>query len=214
MAVGLTYSGVHAATEDREAIVAVLAQTLAPGGYRLRESEALPAGAAVNRFLLSPPLNGWTTVLPSNDLDSREYVWAETISSIGSAALWLYLYDSSFLMYRFYRSGHLVDRYHSASSEKLAVGNPRVFRPFLVAGATVEDLDRVLRPDPNDALPIEERYRAMARLLGIQTAETSYALAENAPVTLPGGRRSWNVVEFWYAGAPPPTPAADATERT
>jgi hypothetical protein len=211
--VGQTYSGVHAATEDREAIVAVLAETLAPGGYRLREGESLPAGVPVNRFLLSPPLNGWTTVLPSNDLDGREYAWAETISSIGSAALWLYLYDSSFLMYRFYRGGQLIDRYHSASGEKLAVGNPRVFRPFLVAGATIEDLDRVLRPDPGEVLPIEERYLAMARLLGIGTAATSYALAERDPLSLPGDRRTWNVIEFWYAGAPPAEPAADPAER-
>ncbi|GIW05460.1 MAG: hypothetical protein KatS3mg060_0265 [Dehalococcoidia bacterium] len=207
---GLTYSGVHVATEDREAIVAVLAETLAPGGYRLRDDAPPPAGAPVNRFLLSPPINGWTTVLPSNDLDSREYAWAETISSTGCAALWLYLYDSSFLMYRFYRGGQLIDRYHSASGEKLAVGNPRVFRPFLVPGATIEDLDRVLRPNPGEELSVEDRYLAMARLLGIQTAESSYAVAESDPRSLPGGRHSWSVVEFWYAGPPEePTSAAE-----
>jgi hypothetical protein len=211
--VGLTYSGVHAATDDREAVVAVLAQTLAPGGYRLREAEPPPPAAPTNRFLISSPINGWTTVLPSNDLDSREYAWAETISSIGCAALWLYLYDSTLLMYRLYRSGQLVDRYHSASGEHLTIGNPRPFRPFLVPGATIEDLDRVLHPDPEDTTPVDDRYLALARLLGIQTAATSYALAERDPAALPGGRRAWSVVEFWYAGPTPEGPLSASPER-
>ncbi|MCS6801570.1 MAG: hypothetical protein RMM58_10690 [Chloroflexota bacterium] len=201
---GLTYSGVHAATEDREAVVAVLTETLASGGYRRREDQPPPPGAPVNRFLVSLPLNGWTTVLPSNDLDSREYAWAETISNLGCAALWLYLYDSSLLMYRLYRGGHLLDRYHSAGGDQVAVGNPRAFRPFLVAGATIEDLDRVLHPEPEEAPALEQRYLALARLLGIQTAATSYALAERDPLLLPGGRQTWTLVEFWYAGSPSP----------
>lgn len=199
----LTYSGVHAHTEDADAIVTVLSDTLAPGGYRLRDAEVIPIGAAVNQFLISPPLGGWTTVLPSNDLDGREYAWAETVSSSGVSALWLYLYESDFLMYRLYRGGQLVDRYHSASIDNVGVGNPRVFRSFLVPGATIEDLDRVLRPDPGDALPVEDRYFAIARLLGIQCAETSYEVALADPLTLTGGQAAWRRVQFWYAGAPP-----------
>jgi hypothetical protein len=85
----------------------------------------------------------------------------------------------------------------------LPLGNPRVFRPLLVEGATVEDLDQVLRPGPGESLSAEERYFAIARLLGIQTAETSYPLAVNDPNTLVGGADAWLTVEFWYAGELP-----------
>ncbi|MCL6648386.1 MAG: hypothetical protein K6U89_08650 [Chloroflexi bacterium] len=200
---GLNYSGVHAYTAERDAIVALLAEALAPGGYRRRQGEPLPPGTPINRFLLSPPLGGWVTMLPSNDLEGREFAWAETLSQLGCPVLWLYLYESELVMYRLYRQGQLVDRYSSASAERVPLGNPRVFRPLLVEGATVEDLDRALRPGPGEALSAEERYFAIARLLGIQTAETSYPLAVNDPTTLVGGVDAWLSVEFWYAGEPP-----------
>ena len=98
--VGLNYAGVHAYTAERDAIVALLAEALAPGGYRRRQGEPLPPGTPINRFLLSPPLGGWVTMLPSNDLEGREFAWAETLSQLGCPVLWLYLYESELMMYR------------------------------------------------------------------------------------------------------------------
>lgn len=194
---GLTYSGIHAYTEDREAIIGILESTLAPGGYERVVAGTEPTEAPSNEFFLSPLLDHWITVLPSNDLEGREFAWAEAISRAGCYALWLYLYNSEWMMYRLYRGGQLVDRYNSSSVDKTSTGNARVFKPLLVPGATIEDLDRVLRPDAAEDAPAEDRYRGTARLLGIVAAETSYADAKEISIDSTPG---WTSEQFAYTG--------------
>lgn len=197
-----TYSAIHVNGVDYSSILSTLTRTLEPGGYERGDPNA-PVTSTTNVFFISPEIDGWVTLLPSNSLDGREFFWAELLSQGNGSAIWLYRYEDDFIMYRLYRAGQLQDRYHSgqANADGLARGNPRALKPYLVAGATIEDADGVLRPEQVTMLPVEERFRALARLLGISTAETSadIALAQGT-LALPDGE-AWDRVVFNYSGA-------------
>ncbi|MCS7002062.1 MAG: UPF0182 family protein [Dehalococcoidia bacterium] len=200
---GLTYSGIHAFKADHDQIVAALGAALAPGGYQLRTADvALPDGPT-NAFLISPPLGNWTTVLPSNDLDGREFTWAQTISQTGGYALWMYLYESQFVMCRLYLAGRLLDRYTSARAG--ASGNARVYRPILPPKVTVEEVDHVFRQEDNGGLSAAERFARLATLLELDAAETSYALVATYGIDAIAPRApEWRYVEFVYVGSTDP----------
>jgi hypothetical protein len=207
---GPTFSGVHVFQVEQAAVVDLLSRTMESGGYKLR-GEAEPGNPSPNEFYVSPRIGNWVTVLPSNDLDGREFSWAEIISKLDCPALWLYLYEGDLFMYRLYRSGQLLDRYHSSTTvlDSTSRANLRSFRPYLSPGMSLEDIDRALWPELGQEVSLVERFRMVSHYLGIDNSEVSFqavhAQGLEATVLIP---EQWMHVAFDYQEEEPAPPHA------
>lgn len=178
---GPTYSGVHVYQVEQVSVVDLLSRTMESGGFR-RRTDSTDVTPAPSEFYVSPRIGNWVTVLPSNDLDGREFSWAEIVSKLDCPALWMYLYEGDLFMYRLYKSGQLLDRYHSSTTvlDSTSRANLRAFRPYLSPGMSLEDIDRALWPEPGRELSLVERFKLIAHYLGIDSAETNFQEVRNA----------------------------------
>jgi WD40 repeat protein len=130
-----------------------------------------------HRFLISPPINGWTSVFP-NTGGQDEKVSKALAKKLNLVMLHLLVHDDDVFCYWLYRDGKLIDKYNScpeyfgpvsAAAKRQSQGKPERLGELLdVDGHGTEDLRTLLA----GRKPVFEsaRLEQFARLCGIEPA--------------------------------------------
>lgn len=166
---GAHYNSIHVRTTQQRAVVDVV-ETL------LRNNNS-------GRVLIGPPLNGWVGVYPNDAVGGEDFSSALS-SRLNITVLALVLHDSSLIIYSHLHAGKLVDEYcsdpdyfeepSSADHERLK-GRPELFGTVVDSSAKLQALSSLLAPEQKKKYVFEDdRFREVARLLGLQNAATSY----------------------------------------
>lgn len=160
---GAFYGSVHVRTTDSEAVRRA-ADTVAKK-HRLK-------------WLLAPPMNGWTTLYPSGHGQDEQPTRMLATLLPGFDLLHVVLHEDDVFAYRVFRDGKLLDEHNSdpdyfgeasAADRDRQRGQPERFADLL--GSGLPDVERLLHTSSGDAMA---KLAEFAKSLDLPNAATSY----------------------------------------
>jgi WD40 repeat protein len=135
------------------------------------------------KFLLGPPMDGWTCIFPEHGGQNSE-ISAGIAKKMSADIFQLIVHDDDIFSYYFYRDGKLVDRYNScpdyfhavSAEEKIQCqGHPESFQDLLAKANSLKNLRALLATGSGGDFTFEQvRMERFVKLLGISNALSNY----------------------------------------
>lgn len=141
------------------------------------------------KFFLGPPVRGWISFFPENNLGEMDDLMPEIARQLSYDIFRLAVHDDDDFVYHFYRAGNLLDQYNSCPSsfnevspeeETKLQGRPELFQELLTKPRSLQKLKALLQADHEKFIFESERLTEFVELLGLPNAIGSYDLLVDA----------------------------------
>lgn len=202
---GAWFESILVKTEDTDGVRAVLNRV---------------ADEADCNFFLGPPIRGWISIFPEDDLGQFDPFMPEIARQLPHDIFRLIVHDDDDFIYHFYRAGELVDRYNSVPDayEEVSEGEamqlkgcPELFQDLLPGPNSLGKLNILLRAD-DEFIYESHRMQEFADVLGLPNAVCDYRyLKEGDADEIEGfDIEGWD--KFVHI-QPPPDPSGERKKR-